>query len=42
MTSTSAIQPLTNKVEDEDDIEFAYEIETIESQVASNLDLDAT
>jgi hypothetical protein len=26
MTSTSAIQPLTNKVEDEDDIEFALTI----------------
>jgi hypothetical protein len=31
MTSTSAIQPLIDEVEDEDDIEFASEIETIGS-----------
>jgi hypothetical protein len=42
ITSTSAIQPLANEVEDEDDIEFVFEIEAIGSQVASNLDLDAT
>jgi hypothetical protein len=42
MTLTSAIQPLTYEVEDEDDTEFLSKIEEIGSQVASNLDLDAT
>jgi hypothetical protein len=42
MTSTSATQPLTNEVEDEDDIEFIFDIKAIGSQVASNLDLNAT
>jgi hypothetical protein len=31
MTSTSGIQPLASEVEDEDDIEFIYEIEAIGS-----------
>jgi hypothetical protein len=42
MTSISATQSFTNKVENEDDIEFVSKIKAIGSQVASNLDLDAT
>jgi hypothetical protein len=42
MTSISAIHPLANEVEDEDDIEFISKIEAIGSQLASNLDLNAT
>jgi hypothetical protein len=34
-------KPLADEVEDEDDIEFISKIETIGSQLASNLDLDA-
>jgi hypothetical protein len=42
MTLINAIQPLVDEVEDEDDIEFIFDIKAIGSQVASNLDLDAT
>jgi len=34
-------KPLADEVEDEDDIEFISKTETIGSQLASNLDLDA-
>jgi hypothetical protein len=42
MTLISATQPLAYEVDNEDDIEFIFEIEAIGSQVASNFDLDAT
>jgi hypothetical protein len=42
MTSTSTTRPLTNEVENEDDIEFIFKIKAIGSQVVSNLDIDAT
>jgi len=42
MTSTTAIQPLTNEDENEDVIQFVSKTKAIGSQVASNFDLDAT
>jgi len=42
MTSINAIHLLVNEIEDEDEIEFISKIEVIGSQVASNLDLNAT
>jgi hypothetical protein len=42
MTSISASQPLADEVENENDIDFVSKTEAIGSQVASNLNLNAT